>query len=114
MCSVKVRREALFCWNCNADQSKFGPTEGESPRTVLGRSTAEDRRGTTDETGKTSGSQGTYGRPNVKHERVLSLDTFMKVKSIEQRAGCDYRSKPKKAKVENDDEEVTINMGIKQ
>ena len=91
MCSVKVRKNVRFCWNCNSDQSKYGPVDWaadpsdstDSPSTSSSTSTSD------------SGKGLNFGRP-VSQKKVMSFDSFMKTKSSESKAGSEFR--PKKSR----------------
>jgi hypothetical protein len=85
-----LRREARFCWKCNADQTVAGP-----PAEVNSKPQAE-----------------SFGRPEVgKKRKAMSIESYMKAKSTERQSAGSFRSKKKNAAKE--EKQVSINIGIK-
>lgn len=108
MCSVKVREKVRFCWNCNADQSKYGPVDwaaDSNDSTGTGNPSTSSFTSTND-----SEKRLCFGRPIS--QKIMSLNSFMETKSSESRAGSEFRPK-KKQKLKDNKEEVTISIGIK-
>ena len=98
-CSEKVRRNAQYCWKCNADQSKVGPPDWSNERNAA------------DMGNQPSTS---FGRPSVNNDTnkktVKSFATYIKGKRSEQQGECQFRTKKKK---KNEDVDVTVNIGFK-
>lgn len=96
MCSEKLRKGAQFCWNCKSDQSKMGPPSW-TPEKI-------EQAGTS------------FGRPiklfDGQKKKAMSFNAYVRSKSDEQKGGCNFRSK-KRPKLQ-EDEQVTIMIGMKQ
>ena len=86
-CGEKIHIRANFCWKCNADQQNVRPINSDSDLS--------------------------FGRPKCSTE-PMSLDSFKRAKTHEQRQGCDFRSKKHRKSNEEAKESVTINIGIKK
>ena len=88
MCSEQLRKGAQFFWKCKTDQSKMGPPGWLPERTE---------------------NPGTFGRTNVV-QKPMPFNAFKRLKTEQHQAGCHFRRKKNK----NQDEQVTVFIGVKQ
>ena len=96
MCSLRVKKDAVYCWNCKSDQSKCRPSE------TPGHLHAEKFKSQENMLSSTH-----FGRPV---EKVKSLEEFVKEKRSRSET-CFYGKKVKRKKAVED---VTINIGLKK
>lgn len=97
-CSVKVRLDARYCWNCKCDQAAARPRD--SPTSTSSSQVA---------------SSFVFGRPTStieegKKRRIVPLSDYIKAKTSKERGGEEFRWKKKKA---NKSQDVNIQIGIK-
>ncbi len=101
MCAIKLRKEARFCYQCQSDQSTVGPPNWNQPSSIQGSSTAV--VGVTSQP-TSSPSQQSFGRP------LMSFEAFHKSKTSNKSES----QGPSKKKAKVQDQNVTINIGMKR
>ncbi len=104
MCSARVREDAKYCWNCNADQAKYGPVDWAPAATAK-------------ESPPASAAEGkkplSFDRPVLpKQKNIMTYDSFVQQKCKAAKTDANKLRSKKKQKLQQN-EEVTISTGIK-